>query len=58
MRLCPEAVSDELSGFGHNGVSPVGLATRLPIIISHRVTQLQPDFFFMGESLRRGCGDR
>ncbi|KIY99532.1 hypothetical protein MNEG_8428 [Monoraphidium neglectum] len=48
MRLAPEEVSDSLSGFGHNGVSPVGLATPLPIIISHRITQLVPDFFFMG----------
>jgi hypothetical protein len=48
MRLCPEDVSDELSGFGHNGVSPVGLAAPLPIILSHRITQLQPDFFFCG----------
>lgn len=48
MRLCPEDVSDTLSGFGHNGVSPVGLATRLPIILSHRVTRLAPDFFFCG----------
>ncbi|GBF98526.1 prolyl-tRNA synthetase [Raphidocelis subcapitata] len=48
MRLCPEDVSDQLSGFGHNGVSPVGLAARLPIIISHRILQLQPDFFFCG----------
>lgn len=50
MRLCPEDISDSLSGFGHNGVSPVGLATPLPIILSHRITQLQPDFFFMGAS--------
>jgi hypothetical protein len=48
MRLCPEDVSDSLSGFGHNGVSPVGLAARLPIILSHRITQLRPDFFFCG----------
>ncbi|KAI8476137.1 MAG: YbaK/prolyl-tRNA synthetase-like protein [Monoraphidium minutum] len=48
LRLCPEDVSDSLSGFGHNGVSPVGLAARVPIILSHRITQLTPDFFFMG----------
>jgi hypothetical protein len=48
LRLCPEDVSDRLSGFGHNGVSPVGLATPLPVILSHRITRLAPDFFFMG----------
>ena len=36
MRLAPEDVSDSLSGFQHNAVSPVGMKTPLPIIISHR----------------------
>jgi prolyl-tRNA editing enzyme YbaK/EbsC (Cys-tRNA(Pro) deacylase) len=48
MRLCPEAMSDALSGFGHNGVSPVGLRERLPIVMSHRILNLKPDFFFCG----------
>lgn len=48
MRLCPEAVSDELSGFEHNAVSPIGIKTRLPIIMSHRIAQLNPDFFWLG----------
>ncbi|KAL4853830.1 hypothetical protein ACK3TF_005207 [Chlorella vulgaris] len=48
MRLAPPEVSDELTGFEHNGVSPIGLRTRLPIILSHRVAQLHPDTFFMG----------
>ncbi|GAB4823617.1 hypothetical protein N2152v2_010663 [Parachlorella kessleri] len=48
MRLAPEAVSDELSGFSHNAVSPIGIKTRLPIIMSHRIAELQPDFFFLG----------
>lgn len=36
MRLAPEAISDELSGFSHNAVSPIGVKTRLPIIMSHK----------------------
>jgi prolyl-tRNA editing enzyme YbaK/EbsC (Cys-tRNA(Pro) deacylase) len=29
-------------------VSPIGVKTPLPIIMSHKITQLQPDFFFLG----------
>ena len=32
----------------HNAVSPVGMAhPEVPIIISDRIMQLQPDFFWM-----------
>jgi prolyl-tRNA editing enzyme YbaK/EbsC (Cys-tRNA(Pro) deacylase) len=29
-------------------VSPIGMSTRLPIVISHCIPVLQPDFFFLG----------
>ena len=49
MRLCPEEVSDALSGFEHNGVSPIGIKTKLPIIMSNRIMQLPPnEFFWLG----------
>jgi len=48
MRLCPESVSDELSGFEHNAVSPIGIKTQMPIIMSHRIPQLRPDEFWLG----------
>ncbi|GAX80352.1 hypothetical protein CEUSTIGMA_g7791.t1 [Chlamydomonas eustigma] len=48
MRLAPSDVSDTLSGFVHNAVTPIGMATPLPIILSHRIPALQPDFFFLG----------
>lgn len=41
-------VSDQLTGFRHNAVSPVGLATPLPIILSDRVAALQPPVFWLG----------
>lgn len=47
-RLVPEEVSDQLSGFAHNAVSPVGLATPIPIIMSDRVAALQPRVFWLG----------
>jgi len=48
MRLAPEDVSDELSGYSHNAVTPLGIKTPLPIILSHRIAELQPSFFFLG----------
>lgn len=48
MRLCPEDVSGRLTGFEHNGVSPIGVRTELPIIMSDRIAALQPDLFWLG----------
>ncbi|EFN50638.1 hypothetical protein CHLNCDRAFT_28906, partial [Chlorella variabilis] len=45
MRLAPEAASDELTGFEHNGVSPIAIRTRMPIIM---IAELRPDTFFLG----------
>ena len=62
MRLAPEDVSDTLSGYTHNAVTPVGSATQLPIILSHKIAALVPDFFFLvgNAEERRGfyCGGR
>lgn len=41
-------VSDQLTGFRHNAVSPIGLATKLPVIMSDRVAALQPPVFWLG----------
>jgi prolyl-tRNA editing enzyme YbaK/EbsC (Cys-tRNA(Pro) deacylase) len=48
MRLCDEAVSDDLSGFEHNAVSPIGIKTHMPWVISHEILKLEPDFFWLG----------
>ncbi|KDD74823.1 hypothetical protein H632_c1052p1, partial [Helicosporidium sp. ATCC 50920] len=48
LRLAPEEASARLTGFGHNAVSPAGLACAIPVILSHRVAQLQPAHFWMG----------
>ena len=42
--LPPLAPADELTGFEHNGVSPIALKTRLPIVMSHK------------RVVGRGCG--
>ena len=39
-RLCPPEVNDELTGYSHNGVTPLGTTEKLPIIISDKIMQL------------------
>ena len=48
MKLVDETVSGKLTGFERNAVSPVGSKTQLPIIVSDRISQLTPDFFWLG----------
>jgi len=50
-RLAPEEVSDSLTGYRHNGVSPLGMASSLPIVVSHHIAALkdsQHDFIWLG----------
>ena len=39
-RLCEPSVSDALSGFEHNAVTPLGMRERVPIVVSDRVAAL------------------
>jgi len=48
MRLVPEELSEEITGFGHNAVAPVGCAVALPLIVSHRIAELRPGLFWLG----------
>ncbi|KAG2434874.1 hypothetical protein HYH02_012074 [Chlamydomonas schloesseri] len=48
MRLAPEEVNDALTGYSHNAVSPIGMKEDLPIILSSKITQLDPPLFWMG----------
>lgn len=47
-RLCSPEDNDRLTGFQHNAVSPVGTAEKLKIVVAKRITELTPDFFWMG----------
>lgn len=47
-RQAPAEVSAKLSGYESGSVTPVGLKTAIPIILSHEIDQLHPDFFWMG----------
>ncbi|KAJ2158486.1 hypothetical protein GGF46_003744 [Coemansia sp. RSA 552] len=48
-RLTDADTSLKLTGFGKNGISPIGmLATDLPIIMSAAITRLNPPVFWLG----------
>lgn len=40
-RLVPEDVSAKLSGFGHNAVSPLGMVSKIPIVLTHEALKLE-----------------
>ena len=48
MRVVAEDLSLELSGFGKNGVSPVGMKTPLPIILAQAIADIEDRVFWMG----------
>lgn len=39
-RLCDPEEQTKMTGFGHNAVCPLGSATRLPVILSHKIAEL------------------
>ncbi|KAF1779876.1 YbaK/aminoacyl-tRNA synthetase-associated domain [Phytophthora cactorum] len=41
-------VSEELTGFGHNGVSTFGMKTSIPVIVAGAITELRPSFLWLG----------
>ncbi len=46
------------AGYKHNAVAPIGLRTKLPIVISHRIAELSPAFLWLGgghRDLKLGC---
>ncbi|XP_057420834.1 uncharacterized protein LOC130714878 [Lotus japonicus] len=48
LRLAPEETSTELTGFGHNAVTCVGMKTDIPVILDEAIVKLTPDFFWLG----------
>jgi len=47
-QLAPENVSNELTGFIHNGVCPYGLKISLPVVICQRCINVSPPLVWMG----------
>ncbi|CAI2174015.1 3080_t:CDS:2 [Funneliformis geosporum] len=47
-RVADEEKSIQLTGFESNGVSPIGMTFRIPIILTNAITELQPPVFYLG----------
>lgn len=48
LRLAPEDEAHRLTGYSHNAVTPVGMRTQIPIILSEAIVRLRPPFFWLG----------
>eukprot|EP00158_Paraphelidium_tribonemae_P001529 Partr_v1_DN24516_c1_g1_i1_m19661 putative Pfam:YbaK len=48
MRIAPEEVSDALTGFAKNGVTPFAMHTDIPVIVDKAITKLQPAVLYLG----------
>jgi prolyl-tRNA editing enzyme YbaK/EbsC (Cys-tRNA(Pro) deacylase) len=47
-QLADESISLQLSGFIHNAVTPLGMHTSMPVIVSEACAQLNPSFVWLG----------
>ena len=57
-RLAPEAVANDMAGFQHNAVSPLGLKTEIFVVVAEAIAQLRSPFIWMGAghvNLKLGC---
>jgi prolyl-tRNA editing enzyme YbaK/EbsC (Cys-tRNA(Pro) deacylase) len=45
MRMVADEVTAELTGYGHNSVTPICSATRMPIVMSDKIAALDGPFF-------------
>ena len=48
MRLAPAEVSYAITGYDHNAVTPINTKRKIPILLSHSIADLKPDFFWLG----------
>ncbi|KAH9607142.1 hypothetical protein KSS87_005067 [Heliosperma pusillum] len=48
LRLAPEEVSNNLTGFEHNAVTCIGMKTDIPVILDEAIVKLSPDYFWLG----------
>jgi prolyl-tRNA editing enzyme YbaK/EbsC (Cys-tRNA(Pro) deacylase) len=48
LRVADEADSDRLTGFKHNAVSPLGLRTIVPVILSKSICSAPGSYIYLG----------
>ncbi|KAJ2400573.1 hypothetical protein GGI23_001953 [Coemansia sp. RSA 2559] len=47
-RLADEAAAFAMTGFGHNGVAPIGMLQSIPVILSASIAALRPPVLWIG----------
>ena len=47
-RLVSQEVNDQLSGYLHNAVCPLGMSEKLPVVISDKLPALECGYFWLG----------
>ena len=48
IRMVAQDVSDKLSGFEHNAVTPIGMVSPVPCVLSHHLKKLPDAQLWMG----------
>ena len=48
LRMVSQETSDALSGFEHNAVTPLGMVTEVPVLLSHHIMKLPEAQVWMG----------
>jgi prolyl-tRNA editing enzyme YbaK/EbsC (Cys-tRNA(Pro) deacylase) len=48
IRMVSQETSDALSGFEHNAVTPIGMVTPVPVLLSHHIKKLPEGRLWLG----------
>ncbi|KAJ3269711.1 hypothetical protein HDV01_001101 [Terramyces sp. JEL0728] len=48
MRIAPEEVALKLTGYGNNGVTPIGMLETVPVLLTDNIDRLKPSVLFLG----------
>lgn len=48
MRIAAEEVAIKLTGYGNNGVTPIGMLEKVPVIITESISKLEPSVLYLG----------
>lgn len=48
MRVAPEEIAVKLTGYGMNGVTPIGMLQPIPVIITMNISKLNPPLLYLG----------
>ncbi|KAJ3313330.1 Lysophospholipase D gdpd1 [Boothiomyces sp. JEL0838] len=48
MRIAPEEMAIKLTGYGNNGVTPIGMLENVPVLVTENIAKLDPPVLFLG----------